>query len=120
VCGGVPKETTHSQTSREVDAGLAYWTGDGHAHRQATCLAGGAAAELMLSGHDRTAINGVLFKLDKQKTPDKAMSDRDLGQRLWNELVLITGLAPDPTRPSPNEGAAADSVPDQAPGALGR
>jgi hypothetical protein len=26
------------------------------------------------------------------------MADRELGTRLWNELVLITGLAPGSTR----------------------
>jgi NAD(P)-dependent dehydrogenase (short-subunit alcohol dehydrogenase family) len=61
-------------------------------------VAGEAMADLMLSHRDRQAINGALFKLDKQKKPDKAMNDQELGQRLWDEMVLITGLTPDSTR----------------------
>jgi NAD(P)-dependent dehydrogenase (short-subunit alcohol dehydrogenase family) len=50
-------------------------------------------AELMLSYPDRSAINGALFKLDKRiEKPDKAMNDEVLGRRLWDELLLLTGL----------------------------
>jgi NAD(P)-dependent dehydrogenase (short-subunit alcohol dehydrogenase family) len=57
-------------------------------------VAGEPIADLMLSYADRQAINGALFKLDKRVTkPDKAMSDAASGQRLWQELVQITGPA---------------------------
>ncbi|GAG76956.1 unnamed protein product [marine sediment metagenome] len=50
----------------------------------------------MLSNKDRSAINGALFKLDKRvEKPDKAMNDEVLGKRLWDELVLLTGLTPE-------------------------
>lgn len=56
-------------------------------------VAGEPMAELMLSVRDRDAINGALFKLDKRVVkPDKAMNDEVLGERLWDELVLLTGL----------------------------
>ena len=56
-------------------------------------VAGEPIADLMLSYRDRSAINGALFKLDKRvKKPDKAMNDEVLGKRLWDELVLLTGL----------------------------
>jgi NAD(P)-dependent dehydrogenase (short-subunit alcohol dehydrogenase family) len=56
-------------------------------------VAGEPIADLMLSHEDRSAINGALFKLDKRvKKPDKAMNDEVLGKRLWDELVLLTGL----------------------------
>ena len=56
-------------------------------------VAGDPIANLMFSYKDRSAINGVLFKLDKLvKKPDKAMNDEVLGKRLWDELVLLTGL----------------------------
>lgn len=56
-------------------------------------VAGEPIADLMLSHQDRGAINGALFKLDKRvEKPDKAMNDNVLGKRLWDELVLITGL----------------------------
>jgi hypothetical protein len=49
----------------------------------------------MLSYQDRNAINGALFKLDKRvNKPDKAMNDKVLGKRLWDELVILTGLTP--------------------------
>ena len=58
-------------------------------------VAGEPIADLMLSYPDRQAINGALFKLGKRATkPDKAMSDVASGQRLWHELVLITGPTP--------------------------
>jgi NAD(P)-dependent dehydrogenase (short-subunit alcohol dehydrogenase family) len=54
-------------------------------------VAGEPIAELMLAHRDRSAINGALFKLDKQiEKPDKAMNDEVLGKRLWDELVLLT------------------------------
>ena len=56
-------------------------------------VAGEPIADLMLSYKDRSAINGALFKLDKRvEKPDKAMNDEVLGKRLWDELVLLTGL----------------------------
>ncbi len=55
--------------------------------------AGEPLADLILSYRDRSAINGALFKLDKRvEKPDKAMNDEVLGKRLWDELVLLTGL----------------------------
>ena len=59
-------------------------------------VAGEPIANLMLSHKDRNAINGALFKLDKRiEKPDKAMNDEVLGKRLWDELVLLTGLTPE-------------------------
>ena len=59
-------------------------------------VAGEPIANLMLSYKDRNAINGAFFKLDKRvKKPDKAMKDEELGKRLWDELVLLTGLTPE-------------------------
>ncbi len=59
-------------------------------------VAGKPIADLMLSHRDRSAINGALFKLDKRvEKPDKAMNDDVLGKRLWDELVLLTGLTPE-------------------------
>ena len=56
-------------------------------------VAGEPIADLMLSYRDRSAISGALFKLDKRVVkPDKAMSDEVFGKRLWDELVLLTGL----------------------------
>jgi len=56
-------------------------------------VAGEPIADLMLSYRDRSAINGALFKLDKRiEKADKAMNDEVLGKRLWDELVLLTGL----------------------------
>jgi len=59
-------------------------------------VAGEPIANLMLSYRDRSAINGALFKLDKRvEKPNKAMNDKVLGKRLWDELVLLTGLTPE-------------------------
>ena len=59
-------------------------------------VAGEPIANLMLSHQDRGAINGALFKLDKRiEKPEKAMNDEVLGKRLWDELVLLTGLTPE-------------------------
>ena len=59
-------------------------------------VAGEPIADLMLSDQDRRAINGALFKLDKRvEKPDRAMNDEVLGKRLWDELVLLTGLTPE-------------------------
>ena len=56
-------------------------------------VAGEPIANLMLSYNDPSAINGAFFKLDKRvKKPDKAMNDEVFGIRLWDELVLLTGL----------------------------
>lgn len=55
-------------------------------------VAGEPIADLMLSYRDRSAINGALFKLDRRvEKPDKAMNDKVLGKRLWDELVRLTG-----------------------------
>jgi hypothetical protein len=36
--------------------------------------------------------NGALFKLDNRvQKPDKAMNDEAIGNRLWDELVRLTG-----------------------------
>ena len=59
-------------------------------------VAGEPIADLMLSHQDRSALNGALFKLDKRiEKPNKAMNDEVLGKRLWEELVLLTGLTPE-------------------------
>ena len=59
-------------------------------------VAGEPIATLMLSQKDHSEINGALFKLDKRvEKPDKAMNDEVLGKRLWEELVLLTGLTPE-------------------------
>ena len=56
-------------------------------------VAGEPIADLMFSYRDRSVINGALFELFKRvKKPDKAMKDEELGKRLWDELVLLTGL----------------------------
>ena len=56
-------------------------------------IAGEPIANLMLSHRDRSAINGAMFQLDKRiEKPDKAMNDEVSGKRLWDELVLLTGL----------------------------
>jgi hypothetical protein len=58
-------------------------------------VAGEPIADLMLAYPDRSSINGALFKLDKRvEKPDKAMNDEEMGQRLWDELMLLTGLPP--------------------------
>ena len=59
-------------------------------------VAGEPIADLMLDYEDRNAINGALFKLNKRiEKPDKAMSDEEFGQRLWEQLELLTGLTTD-------------------------
>ena len=56
-------------------------------------IAGEPIANLILSYRDRSEINGALFKLDKRvKKPDKAMNDEVFGKKLWDELILLTGL----------------------------
>jgi NAD(P)-dependent dehydrogenase (short-subunit alcohol dehydrogenase family) len=61
-------------------------------------VAGKPIADLMLDYPDRGALNGALFKLDKRvEKPDKAMNDRVLGKRLWDELLRLTELAPEST-----------------------
>jgi NAD(P)-dependent dehydrogenase (short-subunit alcohol dehydrogenase family) len=56
-------------------------------------VAGEPIADLMLSNQDRRAINGALFRLYKRiNKPDKAMNDKILGGRLWDTLILQTGL----------------------------
>ena len=58
-------------------------------------VAGEPMADLMLSYKDRSAINGAMFQLEKRvKKPDKAMNDEEMGHRLWDELMLLTGLTP--------------------------
>ena len=59
-------------------------------------VAGEPMADLLLSYPDRSSLNGALFKLDKRvEKPDKAMSDRESGKRLWDELVRLTGPEPE-------------------------
>jgi NAD(P)-dependent dehydrogenase (short-subunit alcohol dehydrogenase family) len=59
-------------------------------------VAGEPMADLMLNYPDRDAINGALYKLDKRvEKPDRAMNDRELGKRLWDELEILTGLKAD-------------------------
>jgi len=59
-------------------------------------VAGEPIADLMLSYPDRRGINGALFKLDKRiEKPDRAMMDEEMGQRLWDELVQLTGWTPE-------------------------
>ena len=59
-------------------------------------VAGEPIADLMLSHRDRNELNGALFKLYKRvDKPDKAMNDEIVGRRLWDELVLLTGLKPE-------------------------
>jgi len=59
-------------------------------------VAGEPIANLMLSYKDRSEINGAMFKLNKRvEKPDKAMNNEVLGKRLWDELVLLTGLTPE-------------------------
>ena len=56
-------------------------------------VAGEPIADLMLSDRNRSAINGALFKLDKRiEKPDKAMNDEVSGEKLWDQLVLLTEL----------------------------
>ncbi len=58
--------------------------------------AGEPIADLMLSYRDHAAINGAYFKLSKRiAKPDKAMNDEVLRKKLWDELVLLTGLTPE-------------------------
>jgi NAD(P)-dependent dehydrogenase (short-subunit alcohol dehydrogenase family) len=59
-------------------------------------VAGEPMADLLLSYEDRSAINGALFKLNKRiEKPNKAMNDEVFGNKLWDELELLTGLAAD-------------------------
>lgn len=58
-----------------------------------TAVAGEPIAYLILSGRDRRALNGALFKLYKRvNKKDKAMKDEVFGKRLWEELELITQM----------------------------
>jgi len=73
-----------------------YWNVMTVLFAKSPAVAGEPIADLMLSYRDRSAINGALFKLDKRVgKPDKAMNDEVLGKRLWDELVLKTGLTPE-------------------------
>jgi len=59
-------------------------------------VAGEPLADLMLSHQDRSELNGALYKLYKRiDRPDKAMNDKVAGTKLWDELVLLTGLKPE-------------------------
>jgi NADP-dependent 3-hydroxy acid dehydrogenase YdfG len=63
---------------------------------KAVAVAGEPIADLMLSHRDRSELNGALFKLYKRvDKPDKAMNDEVAGRRLWDELVLLTGIKPE-------------------------
>lgn len=68
-----------------------FWRGMTAVAAKPPRLAGEQLADVMLLHADRQAINGAYFKRDKRVSPDKAMSDSASGQRLWDELVRITG-----------------------------
>lgn len=56
-------------------------------------VAGEAIAKLVLSDRDRPAMNGALFKSERRMaSPDKAMTDEELGKRLRDELARRTQL----------------------------
>jgi hypothetical protein len=56
-------------------------------------VAGEAIAKLVLADRDPLAMNGALFKLQKRMaSPNKAMTDEEFGQRLWDELARQTQL----------------------------
>ena len=56
-------------------------------------IAGEPIADIILSYKNVDNINGALYKLKKRiKKPDKAMKDKALGERLWNELLKLTKL----------------------------
>ena len=56
-------------------------------------IAGEPIADIILSYKNADNINGALYKLKKRiKKPDKAMKDKALGERLWNELLKLTKL----------------------------
>jgi NAD(P)-dependent dehydrogenase (short-subunit alcohol dehydrogenase family) len=56
-------------------------------------VAGEPIANLFFSCPDRAELNGALFKLDKRVgKPDKVMDDEELGKKLWDKLVQLTGL----------------------------
>lgn len=57
-------------------------------------IAGGPLAKLMLLHPDRKTLNGALFKLEKRiNKPDKAMNNKVIGKRLWDELARMTEQA---------------------------
>jgi NAD(P)-dependent dehydrogenase (short-subunit alcohol dehydrogenase family) len=57
-------------------------------------VAGEPIANLMLAYPDRSQLNGALYKLDKRiEKPDRAMRDEASGKKLWEQLVVLTGLA---------------------------
>jgi NAD(P)-dependent dehydrogenase (short-subunit alcohol dehydrogenase family) len=58
-------------------------------------VAGEPMADLMLSQRDRRTLNGALYKLDERIEPDRAMSDEELGKRLWDELVRLADAPSD-------------------------
>jgi NAD(P)-dependent dehydrogenase (short-subunit alcohol dehydrogenase family) len=59
-------------------------------------IAGEPIADIILSPQDHDKINGVLFKLNKRlKKPDKAMNDKILGKRLWDELIKLIEQTPE-------------------------
>jgi hypothetical protein len=58
-------------------------------------VAGEAIAKLVLSDRDLPAMNGALFKLEERMaSPYKAMTDEELGKRLWDELARQAQLDP--------------------------
>ncbi|WP_373497419.1 SDR family NAD(P)-dependent oxidoreductase [Aquiflexum sp.] len=55
-------------------------------------VAGEPLADIILA-HPYPDMNGALFKLNKRiKIPDKAMRDEQFGKRLWDVLIIMTGL----------------------------
>lgn len=68
--------------------------------------AGEPMAELVLSVQDRDSINGTYFKLGKKiKEPDPSMSDEALGEKLWTELEILSGLAGNEEAADPDQGS---------------
>jgi NAD(P)-dependent dehydrogenase (short-subunit alcohol dehydrogenase family) len=66
-------------------------------------VAGEPIADLVLNVPDRNSINGALFKLGKRvEKPYKAMDDEALGEKLWTELEILSGLAGNDPNPDPD------------------
>jgi NAD(P)-dependent dehydrogenase (short-subunit alcohol dehydrogenase family) len=68
-----------------------FWRGMTAVAAKPPRVAGEELADVILLHPDRQAINGAYFKRDKRVAPDKAMNDTASAQRLWDDLVLVTG-----------------------------
>lgn len=68
-----------------------FWRGMTAVAAKPPRIAGEQLADVVLLHSDRHAINGAYFKRGKQVKPDKAMSDAASCQRLWEELVRLSG-----------------------------